>query len=140
MKLKHHLHLVTILRMCGAVTPLTYAFIISRYFPQTTIVFVTFLITGVLIDVSEKMKYNDFQITAEDIIAWEKEHCAIPRGSVFVIRFGWSSVHCDNSTAYFVFVNRSSYEMQFPVKARENFTTAKFISTNETILVEFKCR
>ena len=61
--------------MCGAVTPLTYAFIISRYFLQTTIAFVTFLITGVLIDVSEKMKYNDFQITAEDIIAREKEHC-----------------------------------------------------------------
>ena len=37
-----------------------------------------------------------------------KRTLSIPRGSVFVIRFGWSSVHCDNSTAYFGFVNRSS--------------------------------
>jgi len=77
------------------------------------------LFTGVLIDVSEKVKYNDFQITAKDIIAWEKEHCPIPTGSVVLIRFGWSSLHYDNHTAYFGFVNSSSSEMHFPGKTTQ---------------------
>jgi len=77
------------------------------------------LFTGVLIDVSEKVKHNDFQITAEDIIAWEKEQCAIPRGSVVLIRFGWSYLYCDNRTAYLGFVNSNPSEMHFPGNATQ---------------------
>ena len=69
-----------------------------------------------LIDVSKKVKYTDFEIKVEDIIAWEKEHGPIPRGSVVLIRFGWSSVHYDNHMAYYGLVNSSSTEMHFPGK------------------------
>jgi kynurenine formamidase len=104
--------------MCGAVTPFTYAFIMSRYLLHTDSVF-SHLFTGVLIDVSEKVKHNDFEITAEDIVAWEKENCPLPRGSVVLIRFGWSSQHYYNRTAYFGFVSNSSSEMHFPGKTTQ---------------------
>jgi len=77
------------------------------------------LFTGVLIDVSEKVKHNDFEITAEDIMAWEKKHCPVPRGSVVLIRFGWSSLHYYNRTAYFGFVSNRSSEMHFPGKTTQ---------------------
>jgi len=139
MKLKHHLHLVKSLRKCGAVTPLTYAFIIIRYFLHTTIVFVTFFHRCVnrCFREDEIQRFSNYSGRYHSV---GKRTLPIPIGSVFVIRFGWSSVHCENSTAYFGFVNSSSSEMQFTGKARENFNTAKFISTNETILVKFKCR
>jgi kynurenine formamidase len=65
------------------------------------------------------VKNKDFQFTAEDIIAWEKENGPIPRGSVVLISFGWSSLHYDNHTAYFGFANSSSSEMHFPGKATQ---------------------
>ncbi len=74
------------------------------------------MFTGVLIDISEKVKCNDFEIKAEDIIALEKEHGPIKRGSVVLICFGWSSLHYDNHTAYYGLVNSSSTEMHFPDK------------------------
>lgn len=73
-----------------------------------------FFAPGVLIDISKKVKYNDLEIKAEDIIAWEKEHGPIPRGSIVVIRFGWSSLYYYNRTAYYGYVNSSSTEMHFP--------------------------
>jgi kynurenine formamidase len=74
------------------------------------------LFTGVLIDISHKVTYNDFEIKADDIKAWENKYGPIPNGSVVLIRFGWSSRHYANHTAYYGLVNSNSSEMHFPGK------------------------
>jgi kynurenine formamidase len=46
----------------------------------------------VVIDVSENAKGNpDYQISVEDIAAWEKVHDQIPLGSVVMTRTGWDA-------------------------------------------------
>jgi kynurenine formamidase len=68
----------------------------------------------VLIDISDKVEDNDFELQPEDIRHWECEHGAIPSGSVVLVRFGWSSLHYDNRTAYFGFGSSNSSELNFP--------------------------
>jgi kynurenine formamidase len=70
----------------------------------------------VLIDVSAKVEHNDFELTSADIRAWESEHGAIPNGSVVLFRFGWSSLHYENRTAYLGFGSSNSSELNFPGK------------------------
>ncbi|MEL7036891.1 MAG: cyclase family protein [Cyanobacteria bacterium J06592_8] len=51
----------------------------------------------VVIDVHEKVAQNpDYQITLEDVKAWEKQHGKIPTGSFVVMRTDWSKRWPDN--------------------------------------------
>jgi kynurenine formamidase len=67
----------------------------------------------VLIDISDKVEDNDFELQPEDIRHWECEHGAITSRSVVLIRYGWSSLHYDNRTAYFGFGSSNSSELNF---------------------------
>jgi kynurenine formamidase len=45
---------------------------------------------AVLVDVSEKCARDaDYQVTAEDFAAWEREHGRIPDGSILILRTGF---------------------------------------------------
>ena len=45
---------------------------------------------GVVVDVSEKCARDaDYQVTAEDFAAWEREHGRLPDGSILILRTGF---------------------------------------------------
>lgn len=47
---------------------------------------------GIVIDVRDKVAKNvDYQLTAEDVQAWEAHHARIPAGAIVMLRTGWSS-------------------------------------------------
>lgn len=73
-----------------------------------------FFVPGLLIDVSDKVQDNDFELQPEHITAWESENGSIPKASVVLFRFGWSSLHYDNRTAYMGFGTSNSSELNFP--------------------------
>lgn len=51
---------------------------------------------AVVIDVTHKTNDNaDYQITPDDVIAWEKEHGAIPDGAILLFRTGWGKYYPD---------------------------------------------
>jgi kynurenine formamidase len=77
-----------------------------------------FLSTGVLIDVSDNVEGNDFELEPEHIMTWESKHGPIPYGSVVLVRFGWSSLHYDNRTAYFGYGTSNTSELNFPGKSK----------------------
>jgi len=87
-----------------------------------------FFVPGVLIDVSDRVAGNDFELTPEDITTWESENGPIPNGSVILIRFGWSSLHYDNRTAYLGFGTSNSSELNFPGLSNE---AAQYIRTKD---------
>ena len=47
---------------------------------------------GIVIDVAEAAAADpDYQVTSEDILAWEAEHGPVPAGSAVLIRTGWAA-------------------------------------------------
>jgi kynurenine formamidase len=45
---------------------------------------------GVVVDVSEKCARDaDYQVTSEDLAAWEREHGRLPEGSILLLRTGF---------------------------------------------------
>lgn len=54
---------------------------------------------AVVIDVSANTKNNaDYQITAEDIISWEKTNGKIPHNNIVLFRTGWAAFYPDAAT------------------------------------------
>jgi len=72
----------------------------------------------VLIDVSDKVQDNGFELSPEHITTWESENGPLPNGSVVLIRFGWSSLYYGNRTAYLGFGTSNSSELNFPGKSK----------------------
>jgi len=68
----------------------------------------------VLIDVSDKVENNDFELTPDHITTWESVNGPIPNGSVVLFRFGWASRHYGNRTAYLGYGTSNSTELNFP--------------------------
>ena len=55
---------------------------------------------AVVIDVSDRTAADrDYRLTPEDVLAFEKRHGTIPRGSIVLLRTGWSR-HWPNVKAY----------------------------------------
>jgi len=53
---------------------------------------------AVVIDVTAKTTHNaDYQITVDDITAWEKENGTIPDGAIVLFRTGWGKFYPDAS-------------------------------------------
>ncbi len=51
---------------------------------------------AVVIDVSAPCRNNpDYQVTTEDVIAWEKEQGAIPENAMLLFRTGWGAFYPD---------------------------------------------
>ena len=51
---------------------------------------------GVLVDVQKQAAANrDYQITAQDLIDWEKQHGRIPDGCILLFRTGWGKFYPD---------------------------------------------
>ncbi len=51
-----------------------------------------FILPGCVIDVTSKVKKNpDYQLSVEDVKAWEKRNGRVPRGAFVINRSGWSS-------------------------------------------------
>ena len=71
-----------------------------------------------LIDVSDKVQDNDFELQPEHIKTWESESGFIPNASVVLFRFGWSSFHYGNRTGYMGFGTGNSAELNFPGKSK----------------------
>lgn len=71
-----------------------------------------------LIDVSDRVEDNDFKLTPEHITTWESENGPILNGSVILFRFGWSSLHYGNRTAYLGFGTSNSSELNFHGKPK----------------------
>jgi kynurenine formamidase len=72
----------------------------------------------VLIDVSDKVQDNDFELQPEHITTWESEYGSVPNASVVLFRFGWSSLYYDNRKAYMGFGTSNSSELNFPGKLK----------------------
>ena len=50
------------------------------------------LLPGIVIDVAEAAAADpDYQVTPEDVLAWEAEHGPVPAGSAVLIRTGWAA-------------------------------------------------
>ena len=71
-----------------------------------------------LIDVSDEVEDNDFELKPEHITTWESENGPIPDGSVVLFRFGWSSLHYGNRTAYLGYGTSNTSELNFPGKSK----------------------
>jgi kynurenine formamidase len=55
--------------------------------------------SGVLLDVSEKCERDaDYQISVEDLAAWEREHGRLPDGSILLLRTGFGRRWPDRRT------------------------------------------
>jgi kynurenine formamidase len=55
---------------------------------------------AVVIDVSTQASTDrDYRLTPQDVLAWEAEHGAIPRGALVLLRTGWSR-HWPDARAY----------------------------------------
>ncbi|KAK3257167.1 hypothetical protein CYMTET_33738 [Cymbomonas tetramitiformis] len=51
---------------------------------------------AVVVDVQERVKRDpDYELTVEDLLAWEATHEAIPEDSIVCMKTGWSSRFCD---------------------------------------------
>ena len=56
---------------------------------------------GVVIDVADKAGKNpDYELTEEDVLAWERKNGKIPAGAIVLMNSGWEK-HFKNTTAYF---------------------------------------
>ena len=50
------------------------------------------ILPGIVIDVAEGAAADpDYQVTPEDVLAWEAEHGPVPAGSAVLIRTGWAA-------------------------------------------------
>ena len=50
------------------------------------------VLPGIVIDVAEAAAADpDYQVTPEDVLAWEAEHGPVPAGSAVLIRTGWAA-------------------------------------------------
>lgn len=55
---------------------------------------------AVVIDITRQVAQNsDYQLTAEDVLAWERANDSIPRGTIVLLRTGYSR-HWPNARAY----------------------------------------
>ena len=56
---------------------------------------------GVVIDVADKAEKNrDYELTKEDVLAWERKNGKIPAGAIVLMHSGWEK-YFKNTTAYF---------------------------------------
>ena len=68
--------------------------------PPTEIPLEQLVAPAVVIDVSRQAAADrDYRLTREDVAAFEKEHGAIPRGTIVLVRTGWSR-HWPDAKAY----------------------------------------
>lgn len=59
-----------------------------------------FIASAVVIDITSQVGQNsDYQLTAEDVLAWERANDSIPRGTIVLLRTGYSR-HWPNARAY----------------------------------------
>ena len=50
------------------------------------------ILRGIVLDVSEPAAADpDYLVTAEDVLAWEKAHGRVPKGTAVLIRTGWAA-------------------------------------------------
>ena len=50
------------------------------------------ILPGIVLDVSEPAAADpDYLVTAEDVLAWEKAHGRVPKGTAVLIRTGWAA-------------------------------------------------
>ncbi len=72
---------------------------------------------AIVINIQEKVKRNqDYTLSAEDILHWEKEHGTIPHGAIVLLYTGWSK-RWDNNEQYKNMDNCN--RMHFPGYSKE---------------------
>ena len=76
------------------------------------------LVPAVVVDVQDKVAANsDYQLSADDITAWEAKHGSIPAGALVILNTGWHKRFGDAER----YINMDSQKvMHFPGYSRES--------------------